>query len=195
MFSDNKCKSFLWIPWQCTLYCETRGVFISTEHMCMEYTRIMFCGNSSLCRLASLVWMEFNEAKHTTGRFFRTIRESLDAFLRLHVMPIRDFFINLYWNITNTTSPLSMPRITAVDECDNFPKTLKTSQMLLFWTPLLSGSYDVWGGTHATNPLKIKKSTSHSHLTLQRWVKQRASIYRKENFFPTESYNKTDIVM
>jgi len=88
-----------------------------------------------------------------------------------------------------------MPRITAVDECDNFPKTLKTSQMLLFWTPLLSGSYDVWGGTHATNPLKIKKSTSHSHLTSQRWVKQRASIYRKENFFPTESYNKTDIVM
>ena len=47
-----------------------------------------------------------------------------------------------------------MPRITAVDECDNFSKALKTSQMLLFWTPTLTSRYDVWGDTHAINPLK-----------------------------------------
>jgi len=50
----------------------------------------------------------------------------------------------------------AQPRITGVDECHNFSKTLRTSQMLLFWPPLLSGSYNVWGGTHATDPLKTK---------------------------------------
>jgi len=50
-----------------------------------------------------------------------------------------------------------MPRITAVDEFDNFSKAPKTSQMLLFWTTVLSGNYDVGGGTHATNPLKTKE--------------------------------------
>jgi len=35
-----------------------------------------------------------NVAKQTTGRF-RTVRESLEALLRLHVMLIRDFFFNL----------------------------------------------------------------------------------------------------
>jgi len=50
-----------------------------------------------------------------------------------------------------------MPRITGEDECHNFSKALKTSQMLLFWPPLLSGGYDVWGGTHATNPPKTKR--------------------------------------
>jgi len=30
-------------------------------------------------------------------------------------------------------------------------------RILLFWPPLLSGGYDVWGGTHATNPLKTKR--------------------------------------
>ena len=43
----------------------------------------------------------------------------------------------------------------------------KRPQMSLFWTPVLSGSYDVWGGTHATNPLRTKRIyiTFTSYLT------------------------------
>jgi hypothetical protein len=33
--------------------------------------------------------------------------------------------------------------------------------MLLFWTPVLSGSYDVWGGTQATYPLETKENLHH----------------------------------
>ena len=43
-----------------------------------------------------------------------------------------------------------MPRIAA--------EALNISQMSLFWTQVSSGSYDVWGGTFATNPLKTKEN-------------------------------------
>jgi hypothetical protein len=36
-----------------------------------------------------------------------------------------------------------MPRITAVDERDYFSKAPKTPQISIFYTPVLSGSYDV----------------------------------------------------
>ena len=65
------------------------------------------------------------------GRF-QMDREPLDALLRLQVMPLRDFSYNLNSNMTNTSFPHSRPWITAVDECDNFLKALKTSQILLF---------------------------------------------------------------
>jgi len=55
-------------------------------------------------------------------------------------------------NITATSFPRSMPRIRAVDECDYFSKAPKTPQISLLCTPVLSGSYDDSGGTHATNP-------------------------------------------
>jgi hypothetical protein len=132
MFTDITCKSFAWIPWPCTFHWEIRGLFISTKHMRMEYTRIMFCGNSSLCRLASLVWMEFNEVKQTTGSFFRTVRESLNALIRLHVMAIRDFFFNFNWNITNSTFALSMTQIIAIDEWEKFRKRSKLHRCCYF---------------------------------------------------------------
>ena len=89
-------------------------------------------------------------AKEFSGRF-RSGREPLLTLLRYQVMPLRGTFFNLNSNITVTSVLHSMSRITGVDEHHNFSKALKTSQMLLFWPPLLSGGYDVWGGTHATN--------------------------------------------
>jgi len=38
--------------------------------------------------------MKLNVANQTTG-LFRTVRQSLDALLRLQVITIRDFFFNL----------------------------------------------------------------------------------------------------
>jgi hypothetical protein len=156
LFSNITFKSFVRIPCPWTLYCVTRGVLFAQNIWARCILEVCFCGNCSLCLLATLVWMEINEAKQTTVRF-RTVRESLDALLSLHVMPLRDFFFNLNWNKTNTTFPISVPRITAVDEWDNYSQTLKTSQMLLFWSPVLSGNYEIWGGTHANNPLKTKE--------------------------------------
>jgi hypothetical protein len=77
-------------------------------------------------------------------------------------MPLRDSFLNLISNITNPSFPRSMPRNRAVDECDYiFSKAPKISQMLPICTPLLSDSYDILGGTHATNPLKTKQNLHH----------------------------------
>jgi len=61
-----------------------------------------------------------------------------------------------------------MPQNTAVDERDNLSKSFKTSEMLRFWSTVLSGSYDVWGGTHATKHLKTKENQHHVHL-LTHW--------------------------
>jgi len=65
---------------------------------------------------------------------------------------------------------------------------LLDSQMLLFWPPLLSGGYDVWGGTHATNPLKTKRiyTTFTSYVTKDTWDNVLCSI-GKETFFFTDS--------
>ena len=52
-------------------------------------------------------------------------------------------YIRVTFLCTHTSFPLSMPRIAAVDECDNFRKEPKISQISLFSTPVLSGSYDV----------------------------------------------------
>jgi len=68
-----------------------------------------------------------------------------------HKWPTRNVFEHL-WNITNIFFPLSVPRIAAVDEW-TFPKVPVTSQISILCTPVLSGGYDVWGGTHATTPL------------------------------------------
>jgi hypothetical protein len=45
-----------------------------------------------------------------------------------HKWPTRNVVEHL-WNIINTCFALSMPRITAVYECDNFPKAPKTPQI------------------------------------------------------------------
>ena len=84
------------------------------------------------------------------GRF-RTDRVPLDALRRPPVMPLCDISCKSKHN--TTSSPRSMPWIAAVDECDNFSKAPKSPQISLLCTPVLSGSYDIWGGTHATNPL------------------------------------------
>jgi hypothetical protein len=81
----------------------------------------------------------------------------LDALPRPQIMPLRDPFFHFSSNITRPSFPQSMPRRTAVDECDyNFSNATKTSQMLPFCTPDLSDSYDVWWGALATSPLKTK---------------------------------------
>jgi len=192
--SDITCKSFVRIPWLCTLYCVTRGAFSSPKCIRMEYIRLTFLWRLFVVPSYNAFWLEHNVANHTTG-LFRTVPESLDALLRLHLMPIRKFSFNLYWNITNTTFPLSMPRITALDEWDNFSKPVKTSQMLLFWTPPLSSSYDVWGGTLATNPLKIKRIyvTFTSYLTEMRETTCFALQVKRPSSLPAVR-NETDIV-
>jgi hypothetical protein len=81
-------------------------------------------------------------AEDFNGRF-RTGLVPLDITLRPQVMALCDIFFNLSPYITNSSFPRSMPRIAAVDDCDKFSKALKTSQMLLFWTPVLSTNYDV----------------------------------------------------
>jgi len=192
--SDITCKSFVRIPWLCTLYCVTRGALSSPKYIRMEYIRLTFLWKLFVVPSYNVFWLEHNVANHTTG-LFRTVPESLDALLRLHLMPIRNFFFNLYWNITNTTFPLSMPRITALDEWDNFSKPVKTSQILLFWTPRLSSSYDVWGGTLATNPLKIKRIyvTFTSYLTEMRDTTCFALQVKIPSSLPAVR-NETDIV-
>jgi hypothetical protein len=81
-----------------------------------------------------------------------------------------------------------MPRIAAVDECDNFFESAQNFQMLLFWTPVLSGSFVVWGGTHATNPRKTKDNLHHIHLLRHRdaWDNVLSST-GKETFFFADS--------
>jgi hypothetical protein len=58
--------------------------------------------------------------------------------------------LNLNSYITNTFFRFSLPRSIAVDN-------IKTSQMFLFWSVVSSGSYDIWGGTHASNTPKTKE--------------------------------------
>jgi hypothetical protein len=69
-----------------------------------------------------------------------------------HKWPTRNIVEHL-WNITNTCFPISLPRIANFDELITFSKEPITSQISILCTPVLSGSYDVWGGTHVTNPL------------------------------------------
>ena len=125
-------------------------------------------------------------AKEFISRF-RTGWEPLVTLLRFQVMPLCGTFFNLNWNITIISFLHLMPRITGEDECHNFSKALKTSQMLLFWPPLLSSGYDVWGGTHATNPLKTE-NLHHIHFLCHRhaWDNVLCSIC-KEIFFFTDS--------
>jgi hypothetical protein len=47
------------------------------------------------------------------------------------MMPFHDIFFNLNPNISKTSFPSSMPRITAADECDNFSKALKISDVAI----------------------------------------------------------------
>jgi len=101
-------------------------------------------------------------AKQFNGTL-RTDRVPPDALHRPQVVARCDIFFNSNLNIINTSIPHSMPRIKTVDECDNLQKAPKTSQILLFYTPVLSDRYDVWEGTHATNPLKIKDNLHHIH--------------------------------
>jgi len=65
----------------------------------------------------------------------------------------RSVIFSVNSNITTTSFPRCMPRIAAVDECDYFSEAPKTPQISILCTSVLSGSYDVWGGTHVTNPL------------------------------------------
>ena len=88
---------------------------------------------------------------------FQTGREPLVAILIFQVMSLRSTFFNLNSNITIISFLRSIPRITDADECPNFSKALKPSQMLLFDPLFYLGGCDVCGGTNATNPLKTKR--------------------------------------
>jgi len=80
-----------------------------------------------------------------------------------------------------------MPRITTVDERNNF-ESAQISQILVFWTPVLSGSYDVWGGTHDTNPPKMKDNLSHIDYLPHRYAGDNLLCSTgKETFFLTDS--------
>jgi len=73
----------------------------------------------------------FYVAKEFLGRF-QTGREPSVTPLRYQVLLFRGTFFNLNSNITFISFLHCMPRITGEDECHNFSKALKTSQMLLF---------------------------------------------------------------
>ena len=80
-----------------------------------------------------------------------------------HKWPTRNVVEHL-WNIINTCFPLSLPRIAAV-ELITFLKESITSQISILWTPLIFGSYDVWGGTHDTNPLNKNTNKFTAYIT------------------------------
>ena len=73
--------------------------------------------------------------------------------IRQQVMKLSELFYKLNPNINTTSFPRSLPRITAVDECDYIPKAPKIPHISILCIPVLSGSYHVWGSTHVTNPL------------------------------------------
>jgi len=115
LLNDNMCKSFVSIPWPIKLYCVNRGVFSSTKHTGVEYTRAK-C-QWTLFLLSTLVWIVliFYSAKPFNGTL-RTDRVPPDGLPWPHVMANCVNFFNLNSNITITTIPHSMPRSTAVDE-------------------------------------------------------------------------------
>jgi len=116
-----------------------------------------FCEHCSLCLVTTLLWMALNTiCSQWFQRPFPNWSIDTRRPRRFRVMPLCNILFNLNSNINNISFLRSMPRITAVDERNNFSKALKISQILVFWTPVLSGSYDVWGGTHSTNPVKQK---------------------------------------
>ena len=92
----------------------------------------------------------------------RTDRVPPDALPKPQAMPLRDFFLNLNSKITNTSFPHSVSRTAAVDELV-VSKAPEYSQISLFSTPVLSGSYDVWGGTRDTKPMKTEDNLHHVH--------------------------------
>jgi hypothetical protein len=115
LLNDNMCKSFVSIPWPSTLYCVNRGVFSSTKHIGVEYTRVE-C-QWTLFLLTTLVWIAL--IFHVAEQFkatFRTARVPPDGLPWPQVMATCVNVFNLNSNITITTIPHSMPRSTAVDE-------------------------------------------------------------------------------
>jgi hypothetical protein len=165
MLGDIMCRSTVYIPWPSTLYCVTRGEFSNTKQTGMEYIRVTFLWTLFVVHpynIRVLVFLIMYVAKQFNGTL-RTYLVPPDALPWPQVMARCDIFFNLISNITNTTIPHSMSRITGVDECNNLLKAPKISQMLLFCAPVLSGSYDVWGGRHATKPLKTKDNLHHIH--------------------------------
>ena len=131
----------------------------------------------------------FYVAKQFNGTL-RTDRVSPDTLPWPQVMAPCVIFFDLNLNISITTIPHSMPRMLL-----NVSKAPKTSQMLLFCTPALSGSYDVWGGTHATNPLKTKAiySTFTSYLTEMHANRCLARQVKRPSSLPTDP-NQTDLI-
>jgi hypothetical protein len=89
----------------------------------------------------------FCATEDSTGHTIKWVR-SWDS----HKWPTRNVVEHL-WNITNTCFPISVPRIAAVCECDNVCKSAHNLTNTDIFTPVLSGSYDVWGGTHDINTL------------------------------------------
>jgi hypothetical protein len=82
-----------------------------------------------------------------------------------------------------------------VDERHNSSQVPKISQMFHFCTPVISSSYDVWGGTHATNPLQTKTIYSKSHLILHSCMRMSSCSTGKEAFLLTDCLqNKTYII-
>ena len=77
-------------------------------------------------------------------RNMQTDLMSPDSLRRPQVIAQCDIMFNLNSSINITTISHPMPRIIAIDERHNLSKAPKTSQMLLFWQPVISSSYDVW---------------------------------------------------
>ena len=77
-------------------------------------------------------------------------------------MPLRDFFFILNTNITNTSFPQYMPRIAAVDECDNFRKRSKLHRFCYF-EPMFYPAVMMFEEVHMPLTLRKQKKIYHIH--------------------------------
>jgi hypothetical protein len=145
MLRDITIRTFFRIPWPSTLYCVTRGDFSSTKQRGMEHIRVTF--------VWTLLWLTktyFSTVLNTVcckqaTSIDRKDRVPPDALPKPQGMPLHEFF-----KIQIQINPVS--RIAAVDELV-VSKAPENSQISLYSTPLLSGSFNRWAGTRDTKPL------------------------------------------
>jgi len=128
----------------------------------------------------------------TGNGHLRTDRVPLDAFRRSHVMPLCDIFCKSKHN-HHTLSTLYAKDYSCWWMWLLF-ESAQIPQISILCTPVLSGSYDVWGGTHGTNSLKTNTIyiTFTAYLTQMHETTCFALQIKRTSSLPTVR-NQTDI--
>jgi len=159
LLSDITCGSTVYIPWPSTFYGMTRGVFSSTKQIGMEYIRFTFLWTLFVVHPLQDSCLFVKQFNCNLGMD----RVPSDALPRPQVTVRCDIFFSLNSDITIQQFHTLCHGIQLLMNAITSRKRPKISQMLIFCTPVLSDSYDVWGGTHATKPLKTKDHLHHIH--------------------------------